>query len=206
MRLGRYCQAGGSGGKLSGSGNGLRKTAIGRYRYTLPYNHRIERLRTDYVQMATRWSKAALEIGRSTAGRHVHFHLDGMGDISEIIGKTGDYAYNVTARELRYVYRNWNRFQWSVIFYNGYTARGEAVRVEPPWLAEWQPDNTAPDCSGCSTVFNKLIWRHHCRGCGQVFCDKCCSQKKRIAWPVTAPGEQSETGPVRLCADCYPKF
>ena len=95
----------------------------------------------DYVQMATRWSKAALELGLSRAGQHIHFQLDGMGDISEITGKGGDYANNVTARELRYILRNWQRFQWSVIFYNGYTPSGQAVIVEPPWLAECPQDD-----------------------------------------------------------------
>jgi FYVE-type zinc finger protein len=160
----------------------------------------------DYVQMATRWSKAALELGLSRAGQHIHFHLDGMGDISEITGKGGDYAYNVTARELRYVFRNWQRFQWSVIFYNGYTPSGQAVIVEPPWLAEWQADDAAPDCPRCGKAFNRTVWRHHCRGCGQVFCYTCCSQTKRIAWPVKEAGKQPETGPVRLCIDCYAKF
>ena len=68
-------------------------------------------------QYGTRWSKAALELALSHAGKRIHFHLDGMGDISQIINRTGDYAYNVTARELRYVYRHWQRFLWHVIFY-----------------------------------------------------------------------------------------
>ena len=85
-------------------------------------------------QYGVRWSKAALELALSHAGKRIHFHLDGMGDISEIIGKTGDYAFNVTALELRYVYRNWQRFQSHVIFYNGYTPSGHAVIVEPPGL------------------------------------------------------------------------
>jgi FYVE zinc finger len=160
----------------------------------------------DYVQMATRWSKAALEVGLSQPGKHIHFHLDGMGDVSVIADKTGDYAFNVTARELRYVQRNWVRFQWSVVFYNGYTPHGEAVLVEPPWLAEWQPDNAAPDCPRCGKAFNRVNWRHHCRGCGQIFCHECCSQKKRLAWPAKMAGSQPETGPVRLCLDCHVKF
>ena len=157
-------------------------------------------------QYGTRWSKAALELALSHAGKRIHFHLDGMGNISEIINRMGDYAYNVTARELRYLFRHWQRFQWSVIFYNGYTASGQAVIVEPPWLAEWQADDAVGDCSHCAKVFTKFTWRHHCRGCGQVFCDKCCSQKKRLAWPVKEPGKQRETDPVRLCTDCYAKF
>jgi FYVE zinc finger len=170
----------------------------------LPATHKDQT--ADYVQMATRWSKAALELALRPQGQHIHFHLDGMGDISQIVGRTGDYAYNVTARELRYVQRNWSRFQWSVIFYNGYTANGEAVMVELPWLADWQNDNAAPNCPHCGEAFTKLRWRHHCRGCGRIFCDTCCSQKKRLAWPVVQPGKQPETGPVRLCANCYPRF
>ena len=159
-------------------------------------------------QYGVRWSKAALELALSHAGKRIHFHLDGMGNISEIVDRTGDYAYNVTARELRYVYRNWQRFQSHVVFYNGYTASGQAVIVEPPWLAEWQADDAAPNCPHCGKVFNKLklVYRHHCRGCGQIFCGDCCSQKKLLAWPIKEPGKQRETEPVRLCADCYPRF
>ena len=106
-------------------------------------------------QYGVRWSKAALELGLSRSGKRIHFHLDGMGDISEITGKSGDYAYNVTARELRYVFHHWQRFQGSVIFYNGYTPSGQAVIVEPPWLAEWQADDAVGDCSHCAKVFTK---------------------------------------------------
>lgn len=42
--------------------------------------------------------------------------------------------------------------------------------VKPYWI----PDNEAPACMGCSTKFNLIVRRHHCRGCGQVFCSSCC--------------------------------
>jgi hypothetical protein len=137
-----------------------------------------------------------------------------MGDISQITGKTGDYAYNVTGRELRYVWRNWNRFQSKVIFYNGYTGSGHAVIVEPPWLAEWQTGNSILLCMICGNPFGvsqgtgnrKFRWRHNCRGCGKVLCDDCCRQKKKIEWPIAQPGNPRETGPVRLCDDCYAKL
>lgn len=160
----------------------------------------------DYVQMATRWSKAALEVGLSTPGKHIHFHLDGLGDISDIIGKAGDFSYNVTARELRYIYRNWIRFQRGVIFYNGYTGDGKAVIVEPPWLPDWQSDDAVQSCPRCAKVFSFIERRHHCRGCGLVFCDACCTGRKRLEWPVCESGKRRETEPVRLCADCYGRF
>jgi hypothetical protein len=80
-----------------------------------------------------RWSKTALEhVAEQKTGK-VHFHLDGMGDISKVLDKSGGYAYNVTGSELRYVYRNWTRFSQYTVFYNGYTAADEAVIVEKPW-------------------------------------------------------------------------
>ncbi len=84
-------------------------------------------------QYGTRWSKTALEHTLESGGT-IHFHLDGLGDISQLLDKGGDYAYNVTARELRYIYRNWEkRFKGHVVFYNGYTADDKAVIVEKPW-------------------------------------------------------------------------
>ena len=89
------------------------------------------------VQMGTRWSKVSLEMAIHDGGK-VHFHLDGMGDIANTIGKVGGHNYSVTSRELRYVYRNRNRkaFFNHVIFYNGfYKIAGKycPAIVEPPW-------------------------------------------------------------------------
>ncbi len=87
-------------------------------------------------QLGTRWSKVALEHTVSNGGR-IHFHLDGMGDIQDVLTKTGDYNYNVTSRELRYVQRNWGRLGKSVTFYNGYSRNSsgiyKAVIVAKPW-------------------------------------------------------------------------
>ena len=85
-------------------------------------------------QHGLRWSKAALEWVLKSPGKgKIHFHLDGLGDISKILDKKGDYAYNVTARELRYIKRNWDRFRFCVVFYNGYTTGGYVVEVDKPW-------------------------------------------------------------------------
>ena len=70
---------------------------------------------------------------------------------------TGGYAYTAAAHELRYMWFNWRRFQWAVIFYNGYTPHGEAVVVEPPWLAEWQADDVARPVLKCATPFKKIL-------------------------------------------------
>lgn len=85
------------------------------------------------LQTGVRWSKAALDHVRKEGQGKIHFHLDGMGDIKQLFDKTGPYSHNVTSRELRYVYRNWNEFGAHVIFYNGYTASDVAVVVTTPW-------------------------------------------------------------------------
>jgi len=160
-----------------------------------------------HAQMFTRSSKAALEC--ALAGGHVHFHLEGMGALSQLINKAGNYSHNITSRELRYVMRNWDRFKGHVTFYNGYTASGVAVMVEPPWLPAWQPDSSAKVCTSCKAEFGVMTRKHHCRRCGRIFCDNC-TQKKVVLYnpgngeyPVRRPGGSLETGSVRVCVPCF---
>ena len=37
----------------------------------------------------------------------------------------------------------------------------------------WVADEAASECMACAEPFSLLRWRHHCRGCGAVVCDKC---------------------------------
>jgi hypothetical protein len=86
-------------------------------------------------QYGTRWSKVALEFTVKEGGR-IHFHLDGMGNITTLLNKQGKHNYSVTTRELRYVYRNWDRLGSSVTFYNGYNDSSgiyKPVIVQHPW-------------------------------------------------------------------------
>lgn len=89
-------------------------------------------------QKGARWSKVAIENTIRNNGI-IHFHLDGMGNVHEIINSQGDFSHNVTSRELRYIYRNRGRpnLMNSVVFYNGYRTSGsgahEAVTVHCPW-------------------------------------------------------------------------
>lgn len=157
---------------------------------------------TDVMQYGTRWSKTALEHAASTPQGNIHFHLDGMGNINDLIVKDSNFSHNVTNRELRFVHRNWPRFEHKVIFYNGYTAAPhKAVKVEPPWL--WRPDSSAAQCIRCTTNFGFLTRRHHCRRCGNIFCDNCSSQRKVLAHPIRRPGGDAEKGAVRVCDACF---
>uniref|UniRef100_A0A1D1YQ44 Arrestin domain-containing protein A n=1 Tax=Anthurium amnicola TaxID=1678845 RepID=A0A1D1YQ44_9ARAE len=59
----------------------------------------------------------------------------------------------------------------------------------------WVPDEAATKCTSCGTDFGAFVRRHHCRNCGDIFCDKCTNG--RIA---LTSDEQAQ--PVRVCDRC----
>jgi hypothetical protein len=48
----------------------------------------------------------------------------------------------------------------------------------------WMPDDEAHTCPLCNQKFNQLRRKHHCRQCGRVLCNKCCSEKVRTAYAL----------------------
>ncbi|KAL5706437.1 hypothetical protein ACHQM5_024605 [Ranunculus cassubicifolius] len=59
----------------------------------------------------------------------------------------------------------------------------------------WVPDEAVTKCTSCGTDFGAFVRRHHCRNCGDIFCDKCTNG--RIA--LTA---EENAQPVRVCDRC----
>ncbi|XP_027075181.1 protein FREE1-like [Coffea arabica] len=59
----------------------------------------------------------------------------------------------------------------------------------------WVPDEAVNKCTACSSIFNAFNRKHHCRNCGDIFCDKC--TQGRIA--LTA---DENAQPVRVCDRC----
>ncbi|WOL18593.1 hypothetical protein Cni_G27390 [Canna indica] len=59
----------------------------------------------------------------------------------------------------------------------------------------WVPDEAVTKCTSCGSDFGAFNRRHHCRNCGDIFCDKC--TKGRIA--LTA---DENAQPVRVCDRC----
>lgn len=67
------------------------------------------------------------------------------------------------------------------------------------FLAQVAPDwADGPECYRCRTEFGLLNRKHHCRACGQIFCDRCSSRE--MALPQF--GIEKE---VRVCDACYEK-
>uniref|UniRef100_A0A8R1E8Z0 FYVE, RhoGEF and PH domain-containing protein 6 n=1 Tax=Caenorhabditis japonica TaxID=281687 RepID=A0A8R1E8Z0_CAEJA len=67
--------------------------------------------------------------------------------------------------------------------------------VKPVWL----PDNISSEClmEGCSTEFNLINRRHHCRDCGWLICRYCKGQ---------APLAKYEFMKQNVCSECYDRI
>ena len=63
----------------------------------------------------------------------------------------------------------------------------------------WVSDTDITECYLCRECFTAERPRHHCRACGQGFCDKCSSKQK----PVPNRGWEY---PVRVCDTCADKL
>ncbi|KAK4803533.1 hypothetical protein SAY86_003350 [Trapa natans] len=59
----------------------------------------------------------------------------------------------------------------------------------------WVPDEAVKKCTSCGADFGAFNRRHHCRNCGDIFCDKC--TQGRIA--LTS---EENAQPVRVCDRC----
>ena len=64
-----------------------------------------------------------------------------------------------------------------------------------PAKHQWQADDSTSKCHLCNLAFGLTIRRHHCRGCGMIFCNKC--SEYQLAHPF------ENNRPVRACRSCY---
>lgn len=63
--------------------------------------------------------------------------------------------------------------------------------------AYWKPNSLILTCHNCQEAFQDNHTKHHCRVCGDGFCDSCSSK----AAPV--PERGWGLAPVRVCDDCF---
>lgn len=71
--------------------------------------------------------------------------------------------------------------------------------------AMWTADSQRPQCHGCNKDFSPIRWQHHCRSCGEIFCDDCSKGRTVVGIPATEPGKpvvDLSNGSVRVCAPC----
>ncbi|XP_043252358.1 zinc finger FYVE domain-containing protein 9 isoform X2 [Colletes gigas] len=75
---------------------------------------------------------------------------------------------------------------------NSLPESNSALGKQPPF---WVPDSDAPSCMFCDVKFTVIKRRHHCRACGKVLCNKCCSMKYKLEYQGNIDS--------RVCVSCY---
>ncbi|XP_067413956.1 zinc finger FYVE domain-containing protein 1 isoform X2 [Emydura macquarii macquarii] len=63
--------------------------------------------------------------------------------------------------------------------------------------AYWRPNSQILNCNKCGTSFKDNDTKHHCRACGEGFCDGCSSKTRPVPERGWGPA------PVRVCDNCY---
>eukprot|EP00026_Physarum_polycephalum_P011180 Phypoly_transcript_11384.p1 GENE.Phypoly_transcript_11384~~Phypoly_transcript_11384.p1 ORF type:complete len:371 (+),score=30.18 Phypoly_transcript_11384:51-1115(+) len=66
---------------------------------------------------------------------------------------------------------------------------------------KWEADEDVLRCRKCDAKFNVVTRRHHCRGCGKIFCSKDCD-----AWLLLPQSFGYGWRNVCVCEDCYMKY
>lgn len=77
---------------------------------------------------------------------------------------------------------------------------------KPSSHAHWVPNQQRAQCRTCKTDFGVFTRKHHCRLCGEVFCDNCTRKQLDINNPL----DEGRTGRLaglhrnqRVCDACY---
>ena len=89
----------------------------------------------------------------------------------------------------------------------------QPIRIPPRTPAQWVSDDRVNVCTSCACAFSMLRRKHHCRGCGRIFCHACSSQTIHVPTFVqhflaTTPTrvDESSAAPKRVCDACYAQF
>ncbi|MBX3658169.1 MAG: FYVE zinc finger domain-containing protein [Ramlibacter sp.] len=85
--------------------------------------------------------------------------------------------------------------------------RDSLVVRHPGGRQAWRADNTRAGCAQCNAQFGVFKRRHHCRCCGDIFCDDHSSLTRFVTLPATRPNTvplARSAGRVRVCQRCCP--
>jgi hypothetical protein len=67
----------------------------------------------------------------------------------------------------------------------------------------WVPDSERIACALCNKKFNTGRRKHHCRQCGDIFCDDCSKGRKVVVRPAPgSPKNEKANEKVRVCYIC----
>ena len=98
--------------------------------------------------------------------------------------------------------RHKDRIQWTLR-----NRRNSIVLRHPGGRQAWIADNLRANCNLCHGQFTVFNRRHHCRCCGEIFCNTHSSKTCYVVSPATRPGSANlarSGGRVRVCDRCLP--
>lgn len=78
--------------------------------------------------------------------------------------------------------------------------------LDEPSKAHWKANSSSNSCNSCSTPFSLFNRRHHCRHCGELFCDKCSSYEVRLDPGCNFHILGQKVRACDSCFDMYKKF
>lgn len=70
-------------------------------------------------------------------------------------------------------------------------------------VPNWVPDTERTHCASCNKAFGMFRRQHHCRQCGDIFCDACSKKTKDLSHPARRNSNDNSGGPYRVCDNCY---
>jgi FYVE zinc finger len=107
-------------------------------------------------------------------------------------------ALNVTVPGLVHDEMDWYE-QYDGIHPGTQKSTGDAVAKSREDRQHWMPDRLCKHCYACDTQFTVFRRRHHCRICGQVFCNNCSG-----FFVPSRPNENPDTKTIlRACKMCF---
>lgn len=62
----------------------------------------------------------------------------------------------------------------------------------------WRPDSETNNCTECGCQLSFFVRKHHCRGCGNIFCSDCLSNRIII--------KNISQKPCKVCSSCFAKI
>jgi len=88
------------------------------------------------------------------------------------------------------------------------TSAGESNQQRVGRSLVWMlPDSSTAECTGCRCDFSFLRRRHHCRGCGLVFCHACVQWRAKLAPPRAGHDKAGaihlECSGEKVCCRCF---
>ena len=87
-------------------------------------------------------------------------------------------------------------------------------------IYSWVKDDAVNECYNCNTEFSIFNRRHHCRGCGRIFCNSCTSKRIELSKDIGSFPKSPESNmiinilksysnaekEVRVCDICYARI